>query len=76
VAVIEKMGVSEADVTINGVVLTFEESMTLRVALESFVASGVTEPDGLGDDDVGRGIAEGYRVAVDGIRKAMYRGMP
>lgn len=49
----------EADITISGQPLTEAQSMTVRVALGSFML-GLKE-DGLGDDATGQAIAEGYK---------------
>lgn len=63
---------TEADVTINGVSLSFGQSMALRVAATNF-AMELQEPDALGDDDVGRGIAKGYRERLGEILRLMTR---
>lgn len=56
-------GWTEADITINGAVLSFGQSMALRVAVSSFLMS-LSEPDALGDDEPGRGIAKGYKARM------------
>lgn len=48
----------EASIIINGKELTIGQSMAVRVALNSFVSS-LTE-EGLGDDEIGVKITEGY----------------
>lgn len=48
----------EALITINGIVLTESQSMTVRVAVVSFVQS--LARDGLGDDESGKEIAQAY----------------
>lgn len=59
----------EPDITINGVKLTTAEAMTVRVALSSLMMNMVR--DGLGDDETGKAICDGYKRAMDGIFKAM-----
>jgi hypothetical protein len=48
----------EATITIDGEPLTLAQSMTLRVALASFLMD--IEAHGLGEDKIGKEIAEGY----------------
>lgn len=55
-----KMLASEPDITINGIALTPSQSMTVRVAVTNFHME-MSEPDALGDDEVGRGITSGYK---------------
>ena len=50
----------EPDITINGVVLSFGQAMALRVAASTFLME-MSQPDPLGNDGAGRGIANGYR---------------
>lgn len=64
----------EADVTINGTQLTKAQSMTLRVALESFAMS--LSHDGLGNDEHGEKMAAAYLARASEIRESMYRGQP
>ncbi len=49
---------AEPIITINGQQLTNAQAMTVRVAITSFAADLVEE--GLGDDETGREIAQGY----------------
>lgn len=49
---------NEANVVINGVSLDIGQSMTLRVAIGSFLAS--MQDDGLGSDPAGKAMAEAY----------------
>lgn len=49
---------NEAHVIINGVELTAGQSMTLRVAVTSYLMEMTT--NGLGDDKTGKEIARGY----------------
>ena len=53
--------IKEATVIIAGNHLTFQESMTLRVAINSFLMS-LDEENALGDDDHGKRMAAGYRL--------------
>lgn len=55
--------------TINGRTLTSSEAMTLRVAIESFALSLST---GLGGDDIGKGICEGYLANIRRLRDIIY----
>ena len=48
----------EAEISISGTPLTFGESMTVRVAVQSFAS--VLAEDGLGKDKLGKDICEGY----------------
>lgn len=61
----------EATIVMNGVELTSAESMTIRVALESFASDLVQ--NGLGDDKHGKFIAGAYLNAVAKIREKMYK---
>lgn len=60
----------EATVIINGTRLTGGQSMTIRVALESFDSNLAHE--GLGDDAHGQTMVRLYRKAVRDIRKSLY----
>jgi hypothetical protein len=64
-------GMTEADITISGVALTFAESMTVRVALETF--AHVLLNQGLGKDKEGSVIAENYLRSIDSIRQLIFR---
>jgi hypothetical protein len=57
---------------IEGVELTFSQSMTVRVALETFAMS--LRSEGLGDDRTGRSIAKNYLARIDEIRRLIARG--
>lgn len=63
---------TEADVTINGVPLTFGQSMALRVAANNF-AMELQDPDALGDDEGGRSITKGYRERLAEVLGLMTR---
>lgn len=66
-------GLYEADVTINGERLTFAQSMTLRVAIGSFLMS-------LGDHEMrkalGPELARGYEARANEINVHIFRGLP
>lgn len=49
---------TEASITIEGTPLTFAQSMTLRVALETFILG--LKADGLGDDKTGKSMTKSY----------------
>ena len=68
----EETGWTEADITINGVALSFGQSMALRVAASTFLMT-LSEPDALGDDEPGRGIAKGYRERMIEIIKMIHK---
>jgi hypothetical protein len=61
----------EAFISVNGQALNEGQSMTIRVALESFAMS--LKSDGLGDDTHGKNMVNLYLHAIDSIRKIMYR---
>jgi hypothetical protein len=58
---------NEPSIIINGIKLSNGESMTVRVAIESFY-SYLTE-EGLGDDEMGIKIRDGYLGCIYQIRK-------
>ena len=58
---------TETSVTINGSPLTVGQSMTLRVALETFAFS--LKGEGCGDDEHGRAMTAAYMAAIQDIRK-------
>lgn len=62
---------TEAHIVINGNRLTDAQSMTVRVALESFA---VTMADGLGHDAHGRQMVAGYKESILDIREYMTLG--
>lgn len=53
-------GLSEANITINGVPLSTGQAMAVRVAVGSFYAE-MKDPTVLGDDEHGRAMTIGYR---------------
>lgn len=57
----------EAAIVIEGVTLTSAQSMTLRVALASFASE--LNADGLGSDEAGRAIADGYRRCIADLQR-------
>lgn len=60
----------EPMITMNGLLLTESEAMTVRVAVESFSMS--LHHDGLGEDEVGKSLTTGYMTNIDRIRTKMY----
>lgn len=48
----------EANIIVNGIPLSQAESMTVRVALNNFISE--LKETGLGDDETGKAISEGY----------------
>lgn len=56
---------TEASIVINGVELTDAQSMTVRVALGSFSID--LHENGLGNDDHGRAMREGYLSRINEI---------
>lgn len=56
----------EPKITINGILLDDAQSMTIRVALNSF-AMRLQEKDALGDDDHGRSMTKAYSQRIDEI---------
>lgn len=63
---------NEPVITINGVTLTEGMSMTVRVALESFYSD--LSFNGLGDDEHGKKMVEGYQTNIKAMRKLMGYG--
>lgn len=63
---------NEAIVTINGVQLTVGQSMALRVAVGSFLAS--MQNDGLGDSEAGKVMAEAYIARATEIESLLVGG--
>jgi hypothetical protein len=62
---------NEPIIAINGHQLTLGQAMTVRVAVTSLHAEMVT--NGLGNDDVGKGIAEGYIKCCEAIFKMIFK---
>ncbi len=60
----------EPIITMNGLMLTESEAMTVRVAVESFSMS--LHHEGLGDDEVGESLTKAYMMNIDRIRTKMY----
>ena len=61
----------EATMTISGVELTFAQSMTVRVALQTF-ALGL-QADGLGSDKTGKAMTAGYLARVRELNELISR---
>lgn len=59
----------EPEIIINGVKMSEGEAMTIRVAIGSF---SISLQDGLGDDETGRAICEGYQNSITDINKVMF----
>ncbi len=62
---------NEARITINGVELTIGQSMTLRVALQSFAMD--LRENGLGSDETGKAIAKGYLARISEMNDLIMR---
>ena len=62
--------INEASVTIAGHDLTFQESMTLRVAMNDFLLN--LDSGSLGNDDTGRRIAANYRLHARAILRYIH----
>lgn len=60
------MSNKEPKITVNNILLDEAESMTVRVALQAYAAY-LNEPDILGDDDIGKSIAQGYLRNINKI---------
>lgn len=61
----------EADIIMNGETLTPAMCMTIRVSLESFCVDLVAE--GLGNDEMGIKLRDGYVECIKQIRNIMYK---
>jgi hypothetical protein len=59
----------EPNIIVNGIQLTTAQSMTVRVALESFILS--LQMDGLGDDETGKAMTKGYLDRIWEIQRTM-----
>jgi len=62
---------NEARIIINGVELTLGQSMTLRVALQSFAMD--LKENGLGSDETGKSIAKGYLARISEMNDLIMR---
>jgi hypothetical protein len=60
----------EPHITINGVELTGGQAMTVRVAISTMFAE-MSEPEALGNDDMGISIASGYKDRCAEILRIM-----
>ena len=65
--------VKEADIIINGHKLSFSEAMAVRVAMTSFQSTLQTE--GLGDDELGKGICKGYIKNSTAVLEYIFEGI-
>ena len=61
----------EPAITINGTRLTEAQAATIRCAVEALAAS---LDDGLGDDEHGQKMVEGYRARIKEIRGMIFHG--
>ncbi len=61
---------AESLIVVNGMTLTYAESMTIRVALESFAAELIA--NGLGDDSHGKAMTKAYLKNINSVRGYMY----
>ena len=60
----------EPNISINNIVLSKAQSMTMRVALTSFQIH--LNDDGLGDDKTGKQICKNYLERIDEINKIIF----
>jgi hypothetical protein len=65
-----KTGLTEATIIINGEVLDFGQSMTVRVAIESLAMTIQADLDEIGE------IGKLYLERIGEIRGALYKGFP
>lgn len=63
---------SEAKITINGKELSYAESMTVHVAISSFMME--LKHEGLGEDETGKQITKNYIKNCKEILNKMYTG--
>ena len=61
----------EADITINGVALSYSQSMTLRVALTGFLMD-LADPNHLGTDEHGQTMTKLYRQRASEIQDLIF----
>ncbi len=66
-------GITEADITINGVQLTFAQSMTLRVAIGGFL---MDLQGSLAEDKHGRAMVGLYRSHIHDVANLMNLNQP
>ena len=66
------MKVHKADITIDGKILSTEEVMTIRVALNNFYMDLLQ--DGLGEDEAGKAITAGYLKHIRRLLKLITEG--
>lgn len=60
---------NEPEIVINNQKLSKAEAMTIRVAVASFQ---VTLQEGLGDDEAGKSICEGYKNCINLINRKIF----
>jgi hypothetical protein len=68
--VLPSPGWTEADVSINGVALSVGQSLTLRVALNSFLCD-TSRPNSLGKDHIGQSLRTNYLARGEEIVRLM-----
>lgn len=68
------MEVKEANIVINGVTLSFAQSMTLRVALSSFLLE-MRDPNALGNDAHGTAMTHLYAARSEEIIQLIFRNL-
>ena len=64
---------TEANMIINGVELTFVQSMTVRVAMSSFAMT--LQEDGLGNDEHGKFMSKSYLKNIREINRLIFKRM-
>lgn len=62
----------EANIIIEGHHLTYQESMTIRVAMNNFLMT--LNEEGLGDDDLGKKLTASYRLHARSVLKFIHEG--
>ena len=60
----------EPKITINDQRCSGAESMTIRVALESFAME--LQSNGLGDDENGKALTDGYLKQIESVRSKIF----
>lgn len=60
----------EPEIIINGVKLSIPEAMTIRVAVGNLM---IDMQSGLGNDEVGKSICEGYKRCLNSISKLLMK---
>ena len=63
----------EAEITINGITLTLAQSMTVRVAVSSFLMS--LQESGLGDDEHGKTMTASYLATGGQVLQLIHKDL-